>query len=108
MTRRETLVAVLRGTNNYSLSQLNAMNKVSGVQNFLEQADAVGITHKELADRLVAFKKGGGSGLANAIYAITPEFTQQPEENCEEEKSALRAIQEQLAALSQQVADAIG
>ena len=68
-TRRETLVAVLQGTNNYSISELNAMNDIVG--DFLTQAENAGESHKSLADKLVAFKMNGGSGLANAIAAIT-------------------------------------
>jgi hypothetical protein len=68
-TRRETLVAVLQGTNNYSINELNAMNDIVG--DFLTQAENAGESHKSLADKLVAFKDNGGAGLANAIAAIT-------------------------------------
>lgn len=69
-TRRQTLVAVLRGTNGYSLSELNAMYAVPGVQDFLVEAESRGISHKALADALVAFKKNGGSGLQTSLGVI--------------------------------------
>lgn len=70
-TRRATLVAVLQGTNGYSINELNAMNAVGGVTDFLNNAQSAGLTHTELADKLIAFKTGGGAGLANAIRDIT-------------------------------------
>jgi hypothetical protein len=89
MTRRETLVAVLRGTNSYSLSELNAMNAIVG--DFLTVAEDKGVTHTALADRLVAFKQNGGSGLANAIREITEEFEAPPVPSAEQRLDSLVA-----------------
>src|SRR3990170_6750021 len=103
MTRRETLVAVLRGTNNYSLKLLNATYAVKGVKAFLNDAESRGISNIELADRLVAFKTGGGSGLANAIVALTNEFNAPTAAVPCIEVSELDSIKAQLAALIEQV-----
>lgn len=102
-TRRETLVAVLRGTNGYSLSELNAMNAIVG--DFLPEAESRGLSHTALADRLVAFKTDGGNGLANAIDAIRISFTDvAPATSCEDAvaaaKVALSAAQAALDAVS--------
>lgn len=97
-TRRETLVSVLQGTNGYSLSELNAMNAISTVSGFLSRVEAEGISHTALAERLVAFKHDGGSGLSNAIKAITCELDN-PVNNADAVKSAVSAIQAGLTAL---------
>jgi hypothetical protein len=74
VTRRETLVKFLQGDNGFSASQLEAAFAVPGTTAFLTEAQSRGITNAELADRLVAFKKGGGCGLQNAIESITQEW----------------------------------
>ena len=98
-TRRQTLVAVLQGTNGYTLAELNAMNKVKGVNAFLQDAEARGISHTALADRLVAFKTNGGSGLADAIVSITGDFTA-PEAT----DSCKAAVEQAKVALAQAIA----
>lgn len=102
-TRRETLVAVLRGTNNYSLGELNAMNAIVGT--FLTDAEDRGISNTELADRLVAFKTGGGTGLSNAIVKLTKEFSAPSAQDAckaavEQAKAALSQAQAALEAVS--------
>lgn len=93
MTRRETLVQVLRGKNGYSLTTLNETLAVEGVTEFLAEAQALGISNTDLADRLVAFKQGGGSGLANAIVAIRAEFsdTNGGSVECQDELASIKS-----------------
>lgn len=105
-TRRQTLVAVLKGTNGYSIGELNAMNAVPGVQEFLRDAEARGISHTGLAGALVNFKRRGGSGLANAMRAIGESWVQAdapPVDPCADQKAALAqaetALQEALKAV---------
>lgn len=74
MTRRETLVAFLRGTDGFSGSQLSAAMAVPGTTEFLARAQDRGISNADLADALVQFKANGGSGLQNAINSITSEW----------------------------------
>lgn len=50
------------------------MQAVKGVSEFLIRAASLGITNTQLADRLVAFKTNGGSGIASAVAAITKEW----------------------------------
>ena len=101
LTRRQTLVLVLQGGNGYTPAQLKDTFDVPGVQEFLADAAARGISSASLADRLVAFKKGGGSGLANAIASISAEFNSTVATgNCED---TLAAIKAQVNALAAQV-----
>ena len=74
MTRRETLVKYLQGSNSFTAEMLKAAFAVPGTTEFLTEAQNRGISNTELADRLVAFKKGGGCGLQNAIESITSEW----------------------------------
>lgn len=74
MTRRETFVAFLRGTDGFSGSQLSAAMAVPGATEFLASAQDRGISNADLADALVSFKANGGSGLQNAITSITSEW----------------------------------
>ncbi len=93
MTRRQTLVAVLEGTNGYSLAQLNAMYAVKGVDTFLGFVESRGISHTELATRLRDFKANGGSGLANAITQLTNELNAPtaPTDPCADMREAVLA-----------------
>lgn len=107
MTRRETIVAVLRGTNGYSIGELNAAYAVPGVQAFLTAAEQRGITNGDLAEQLEAFKASGRSGLQNAITAITAEnfgATSAKSDACvaavESAKAALKQAQAALDAVS--------
>lgn len=71
MTRRETMVAYLRGENGFSSKQLAAAFAVPGVTEFLTEAQTRGISNADLATELVNFKLNGGVGLQNAIESIT-------------------------------------
>lgn len=73
-TRRATMVAYLREADGFTSGQLSAALAVPGVSEFLTRAQKEGVSNEEVADRLVAFKEGGGSGLQNAIKSITAEF----------------------------------
>jgi len=104
MTRRVTLVRYLRGENGFDEVQLKAAFAISTTAGFLTQAQTLGISNGDLADRLVAFKTAGGSGLANAIELITAEFNASNEPECNEQ---LQGILDQLDALRAQVAAAL-
>ena len=95
MTRRVTLVNVLRGGNGYSLAELNAMNAVKGVGAFLTRAASLDISNTALADALVAFKAGGGVGLANAISDITAQWDA-PTDPCAPENAAIEQAKQAL------------
>lgn len=74
MTRRETMVRYLREENGFSSEQLKAAFAVPGVTDLLARVQSEGISNSELADRFVAFKEAGNSGLQNAVAAVNAEL----------------------------------
>jgi hypothetical protein len=106
MTRRETLVAFLQEDNGFSEALLKAAFAVPGCAGFLTQAQSLGLTNEELAERLVAFKQGGGSGLQAAIETITKEFNGTPDTaDNSAYQGVLADIQAQLHSLAEKVAE---
>lgn len=104
MTRRQTLVAFLRGENGFDGALLKAAFAVPGVTDFLATAQSRGISNSDLADALVAFKSNGGTGLQNAVQSITAAWAAQDSPQVAETDGRSEAIQAALSAFEAGVA----